>query len=76
MIRILKGVSGYRPDKSSYQYGPGRIVSELPEIEKDLVRAGLAAYENKQIVRPIAEGFSITPRVNSIKAVIKRRHHV
>ena len=72
MIRIKCGVSGYRPDKSSYQYGVGTKVSELPEIERDLVKAGLAEWDTP-LDRPIA----VAPMVTNIKkAIVKRRRHV
>jgi hypothetical protein len=78
MIRILKGVSGYRPDRSAFRYGVGTIVTELSQVERDLVMAGQAVYVNKQIDRPIAEppeNFAIVPEIRKeevLKAVVKR----
>ena len=81
MIKLLKGVSGYRSDHSGYRYGAGKIVAEWPEIEKDLVRAGLAEYfDIPKTVRPIAEApevFAVTPVIRKekvVKAVVKRGH--
>lgn len=83
MIKILKGVSGYRSNGSGYRYGSGSIVSEWPEIERDLVKAGLAEYaDTPKTFRPIAEppdNFAVTPVMRKekvIKAVVKRGRHV
>ena len=82
MIRILKGVSGYRFDGSSYSYGAGRSVEEIPEIEKDLVKAGLAEYDDKKTDRPIAEpptNFAVVPSIRRkelVYAVLKPRRNV
>jgi len=75
MIKLIKGVSGYRPDGSSFRYGAGTIATDTIEIERDLVKAGLAVYEDKQTTRPIAEPPNVTPLINRdlvVNAVIKR----
>ena len=79
MIRLLRGVSGIRPDRSSYQFSCGAEVTDTDYIENDLVRAGLAIrIEKKESKRPIAnppENFAITPmlkREDSVKTIVKR----
>ena len=81
MIKVLKGVSGYRSDHSGFRYGPGKIISEWPEIEQDLVKAGIAEYTDiPKTFRPIAEApenFAVTPVIRKekvVKAVVKRGH--
>lgn len=79
MIRLKCGMSGYRPDKSSYQYGRGAEVVESEDIERSLVAAGQAEYINIQQVRPSATPKAVAPtieRENIVKAIIKRSRNV
>jgi len=78
MIRILRGVSGYREDGSPYRYSAGSVVTDMPFIEHDLVKNGLARYEDVKVERPIAEPpvkFAVAPDIRHekvITAVVRR----
>ena len=74
-IRVLKGVSGYRPDGSPYRYPAGSVVMADDFIARDLLKAELAEIDNSDnLKRPIAESPNITPYMGDmvITAVIKR----
>lgn len=78
MIKLLKGVSGYREDKSSFRYSVGSIVVDRYEVEKDLVKNGLAVFVDP-VKSQRVEATAITPQIQrkeTIKAVIKRGRSV
>jgi len=69
MIRLLKGVTGYRGNGSSYRYSRGDEVNDTPEIEYDLVKNGIA--------EPVGPGraTAIAPQIQRatvVNAVVKR----
>ena len=75
MIKMIKGVSGYRTDKSPFRYPCGQIVSDTAEVEHDLVKSGLAVYHDVEVKRAVA----VTPMIERdriVQAVVKRRRHV
>lgn len=74
MIRILKGVSGYRKDKSSFRYARGSEVYDTPEVEDMLIKAGIAESikSGRLGLDEPPRRTAITPTVDSVKSVIKR----
>jgi len=72
MVRIKRGVSGYREDGSPYRYSVNSVITDRVEVEQALIKSGIAELYYDTSKRPIA----IAPMVNSIKSVIKRARHV
>lgn len=74
MIRILKGVSGYRKDRTPFRFSRGSEVYDTPELEATLVNAGLAEVIKSTRVKleEPPRRVAITPTIETVKAVIKR----
>jgi hypothetical protein len=74
VVKILKGLSGYRADKTPYRYSKGSIENVPDEIAFSLINAGQATVDFKDdSKRPVA--YAEAPRVKDevIHAVVKRR---
>lgn len=78
MIKMLKGVSGYRKDRSSFRFSAGSVIIDQTDIEHDMVRSGLAVYWKEETIRAKAEPpevFAEVPEIKKskvIKTVVKR----
>lgn len=77
-IRLLKGVSGYRPDGSSYRYSRGSVEVCDDYVGRDLLKNGLAEPYEEEVRRPIAEPprsyatAQSIDRTEVVQAVVKR----
>jgi len=71
-IRVKKGVSGYRKDRSPYRY-PAGFTGEVPDdIAIGMIRADQAEpFSDSSVVRPIAEAPMIERDI-VIQAVVRR----
>jgi hypothetical protein len=74
VIRILKGLSGYRADGTPFRYSKGSVVDAPDDVAFSLIKAGQATTEMEdKSERPVA--YAVTPTIKrgeAIHAVVKR----
>lgn len=72
LIRIIKGVSGYRSDGSSFRYSANSLVSESDSVCFDLIKHGHAKHESGEMPN---RAKAIAPMISKdeiIHSVVKR----
>ena len=73
IIRVKKGVSGYRENGNAYRYPVGYVGPVDDVIGFDLIKTGIAEPYEDLHQRPIA----VAPSVDQVvKAVVKRKRNV